>query len=96
MVHEGEPKRGVETPTVPLTDYADAVRADCRTGCRQGNGVPDRGGEAGHCVRVTVRNFRTFDKAEWRDTTLFLGGLDEVRAGTCLASAQVGQMRVIE
>ena len=32
---------------------------------------------------VTVRNFRTFDdKPEWHDTTLFLDGLDESRAGT--------------
>ena len=32
---------------------------------------------------VTVRNFRTFDdKPEWHDTTLFLDGLDETRAGT--------------
>ena len=34
-------------------------------------------------VYVTVRNFRTFDdKPEWHDTTLFLDGLDESRAGT--------------
>ena len=32
-------------------------------------------------VYVTVRDFLTFDKPEWRGTTLYLDGLDEVRAG---------------
>ena len=31
---------------------------------------------------VTVSDFRTFDRLEWRDKTLFLDGLDEARAGT--------------
>lgn len=33
--------------------------------------------------RVTARDFLTFDdRAEWQDTTLFIDGLDETRAGT--------------
>ncbi len=34
-------------------------------------------------LRVTARDFTTFDdRAEWRDTTLFIDGLDETRAGS--------------
>ena len=37
--------------------------------------------QGGHCV--TARDFLTFDdRAEWHDTTLFIDGLDETRAGT--------------
>ena len=58
------------------------VRADCRTGCRQDNGIPHRGSEPGG-EYVTVRNFRTFDdKSEWHGTTPFVDGLDESRVGT--------------
>ena len=37
--------------------------------------------QSGRCV--TARDFLTFDdRAEWHDTTLFIDGLDETRAGT--------------
>ena len=37
--------------------------------------------QGGHCV--TARDFLTFDdRPEWHDTTLFIDGLDETRAGT--------------
>jgi hypothetical protein len=37
--------------------------------------------QGGHCV--TARDFLTFDdRAEWHETTLFIDGLDETRAGT--------------
>ena len=37
--------------------------------------------QGGRCV--TARDFLTFDdRAEWHDTTLFIDGLDETRAGT--------------
>ena len=32
-------------------------------------------------IYVSVRDFLTYDRREWRDTTLYFDGLDEVRAG---------------
>ena len=45
MVDEGEPKRDVEKSATPLTNYADAAAyvLIAETGCRQDNGVRDRG-----------------------------------------------------
>ena len=43
---------------------------------------------------VTVRNFRTFDdRPEWKDTTLFLDGLDESRAGTTDGRTPLDEIR---
>ena len=41
---------------------------------------------------VTARDFLTFDcRPEWRDTTLFIDGLDETRAGTADGRTPLGQ-----
>ena len=71
---------------VPLTQLRgrSGVRADRGAGCWKNNShLRDRGGKSQGGTYVTVRNFLTFsDKPEWHDTTLFLDGLDEARAGT--------------
>ena len=46
--------------------------------------------QGGRCV--TARDFLTFDdRAEWHDTTLFIDGLDETRAGTDRRAYSIGQ-----
>ena len=83
MVNAGEAQLGGETTTRPLTDYTDAsayvLIAEPGAGKTTAfeTEATRRGGKY-----VTVRDFRTFDKAEWRNSTLFLDGLDEARAGT--------------
>ena len=84
VVTEGEATRDAKERAAPLSGYANA--AACVLIAEPGAGkttafeteAASQGG-----VYVTVRNFRTFDdKPEWHDTTLFLDGLDESRAGT--------------
>ena len=82
-VHEGDSERGAKSPAAPLIEYSAAAAyvliaepGAGKTTAFETEAVR-QGGEY-----VTVRDFRTFDKAEWRGKTLFLDGLDEARAGT--------------
>ena len=83
MVDEGEPKRDVEKSATPLTNFADAAAyvLIAEPGAGKTTAFETEAASQG-AVCVTVRDFRTFEKPEWRDTTLFLDGLDEARAGT--------------
>ncbi len=84
VVNEGEVTRDVKAGTAPLSDYANtaayvliAEPGAGKTTAFKSEAASQEG------TYVTVRNFRTFDdEPEWHDTTLFLDGLDEVRAGT--------------
>ena len=53
VVNEGEETRGTKARAAPLSDYANAAAyvLIARTGCRQDNGIRDRGSKAGGCVR---------------------------------------------
>ena len=84
VVNEGDPDRGAEKSSRPLSNYADAAAyvliAEPGAGKTTAfqTEAARQGGEY-----VTVRSFRTFDdNPEWHDTQLFLDGLDESRAGT--------------
>ena len=83
VVDEGEPKRDVEKSATPLTNFADAAAyvLIAEPGAGKTTAFETEAASQG-AVCVTVRDFRTFEKPEWRDTTLFLDGLDEARAGT--------------
>lgn len=82
-VIEGEAARNAKERTAPLSSYANAAAyvliAEPGAGKTTAFGI-EAASQGGKCV--TVRNFLTFgDKPEWHDTTLFLDGLDESRAG---------------
>ena len=53
-----------------------------------------REAECGGGHYVTARDFTTYDdKSEWRDTTLFIDGLDEVRAGAADGRTPLNSIR---
>ena len=81
VVDEREPQRDGGRQ-VPLTDYADAAAyvLIAEPGAGKSTAFETEAASRG-AVYVTVRNFLRLDKPEWRDTTLFLDGLDESRAG---------------
>ena len=80
VVDEDEPPRDGDRQA-PLTDYADtsAYVLIAEPGAGKTTAFKTEAAKQG-AVHVTVRNFLRFDKPEWRDTTLFLDGLDESRA----------------
>ena len=83
VVDEAEPKKDAKKPATPLDNYADvaAYVLIAEPGAGKTTAFKIEAAKQG-AVCVTVRDFRTFEKPEWRDTTLFLDGLDEARAGT--------------
>ena len=84
VVNEGEATRDANERAAPLSDYANtaAYVLIAEPGAGKTTAFKTEAASQGG-VYVTVRNFRTFDdKPEWHDTTLFLDGLDESRAGT--------------
>ena len=84
VVNEGEETRGTKARAAPLSDYANAAAyvLIAEPGAGKTTAFETEAARQGG-VYVTVRNFLTFDdKPEWHDTTLFLDGLDESRAGT--------------
>ena len=83
-VREGETQRGAGKRAVPLSDYANvaAYVLIAEPGAGKTTAFETEAANQGG-VYVTARIFLTFDdKPEWHDTTLFLDGLDESRAGT--------------
>ena len=84
VVDEGKATRDVKERVAPLSGYASAAAyvLIAEPGAGKTTAFETEAASQG-CVYVTVRNFLTFDdKPEWHDTTLFLDGLDESRAGT--------------
>ena len=73
------PERGKQTP---LTEYADrgAYVLIAEPGAGKTTAFKSEAAKPG-AMYVSVRKFRTLDEPEWRDKTLFLDGLDELRAG---------------
>ena len=83
MVDEGEPMRQAEKSGIALASYTDAPAyvLIAEPGAGKTTAFKTEAASQGGTF-VTVRNFLTFsDKPEWHDTTLFLDGLDESRAG---------------
>ncbi len=82
-VNASEAKREGKASTKPLTDYADAAAyvLIAEPGAGKTTAFKTEAATQGGKY-VTVGEFRTFDKPEWRDKTLFLDGLDEARART--------------
>ena len=84
VVQEGGAARDKRTGATPLSDFANvagyvliAEPGAGKTTAFKTEAARQRG------TYVTVRDFLTFkDRPEWHDTTLFLDGLDESRAGT--------------
>ena len=82
VVDEGDSKRGAKSTAAPLIDYSNAAAYVLIAEPGAGKTTAFKTEAARQSAKyVTVREFRTFDKPEWRDTTLFLDGLDEARAG---------------
>ena len=84
IVDEGESTRGSKERVAPLSDYAIVAAYVLIAEPGAGKTTAFKTEAARHGgTYVTVRNFLTFDdRPEWHDTTLFLDGLDESRAGT--------------
>ena len=78
----------------PLTDYADraAYVLIAEPGAGKTTAFKSEA-EAQGAVCVTVRTFLTFENSEWRDSTLFLDGLDESRAGKVDGQTRLDQLR---
>lgn len=74
-----------ESPSRPLEDFRETEAYVLLGAPGAGKTVAFKQ-EAVQCpdgYYVTARDFNTFDdKPEWRDTTLFIDGLDEMRAGS--------------
>ena len=70
MVQEGEPKRYASKSASPLTDYADAggYVLIAEPGAGETSAFKTEAARQG-AVCATVRDFRTFEKAEWCGTT---------------------------
>lgn len=80
---EGESKPNGKNSVTPLADYADvaAYVLIAEPGAGKTTAFRTEAAKEG-AVYVTVRRFLARDpRPEWRDTTLFLDGLDESRAG---------------
>ena len=83
VVDEGDSERGAKSTAAPLIEYSSASAYVLIAEPGAGKTTAFKTEAARQSAKyVTVREFRTFDKPEWRDTTLFLDGLDEARAGT--------------
>ena len=84
VINEGEASRDAKARAVPLSGYANAAAyvLIAEPGAGKTTAFETEAASQGGTY-VTVRNFRTFDnRPEWHETTLFLDGLDESRAGT--------------
>ena len=83
VVGEGEETRDAKGSAAPLSNYANSAAyvLIAEPGAGKTTAFKTEAASQGG-VYVTVRDFRTFDdKPEWHNTTLFLDGLDESRAG---------------
>ena len=82
IVDEGETTRAAKKRTAPLSDYANAAAyvLIAEPGAGKTTAFKTEAAKQG-ALYVTVRNFRTFDRPEWRGRTLFLDGLGRVARG---------------
>ena len=82
VVDEREPQPEGKKRAAPLNGYADvaAYVLIAEPGAGKTTAFKTEAARE-QALCVTVRDFRTFDRPEWRDRTLFLDGLDESRAG---------------
>ncbi len=84
VVNEGEGSDNAKAGTAPLSSYANAAAYVLIAEPGAGKTTAfetEAKSQDGECV--TVRKFLTYDdRPEWHNTTLFLDGLDEARAGT--------------
>ena len=95
VVDDSQAPRDARGRPAPLTSYANsrayvliAEPGDGKTTAFKAEAASQGG------TYVTVRNFRTFDdRPEWKDTTLFLDGLDESRAGTTDGRTPLDEIR---
>ncbi len=88
------PREARDRPT-PLTSYANSAAyvLIAEPGAGKTTAFKAEAASQGGTY-VTVRNFRTFDdRPEWKDTTLFLDGLDESRAGTTDGRTPLDEIR---
>ena len=78
----------------PLTNYADtaAYVLIAEPGAGKSTAFQSEAAREG-AAYATVRAFLTFDKPEWRGTTLFLDGLDESRVGAVDGRTPLDQIR---
>ena len=84
VVNEGEAAGNAKASAAPLSSYAHAAAYVLIAEPGAGKTTAfetEAKSQGGECV--TVRKFRTYeDRPEWHNTTLFLDGLDESRAGS--------------
>ena len=83
VVDDSQAPRDARDRPTPLTSYANSAAyvLIAEPGAGKTTAFKAEAASQGGTY-VTVRNFRTFDdRPEWKDTTLFLDGLDESRAG---------------
>ena len=94
MVDDREPKPDVKKGAAPLSGYADvaAYVLIAEPGAGKTTAFKTEAAKQ-RALCVTVRDFRTFDRPEWRGRTLFLDGLDESRAGTADGRAPLDDIR---
>ena len=88
------PRDATDRPT-PLTSYASSAAyvLIAEPGAGKTTAFKDEAASQGGTY-VTVWDFRTFDdRPEWKDTTLFLDGLDESRAGTTDGRTPLDEIR---
>ena len=98
VIREKDPYRGRNEPSLPLSEFRDkpayVLLGDPGAGKTTAFGAEskDLGEEA---VMVSARDFLSLDinsRAEWRDKTLFIDGLDEVRAGSSDARTPMNRL----
>ena len=85
------PDRGKQ---IPLAEYADktAYVLIAEPGAGKTTAFKSEAARMG-AICVSVRDFRAFDRPEWRDKTLFLDGLDESRAGAADGRTPLDEIR---
>ena len=82
-VREDDRQDATESSSRPLEDFRETA-AYVLLGHPGAGKTKAFGQETSGCpdgVKVTARNFVALDKPEWRGATLFIDGLDEMRAG---------------
>lgn len=95
-IGERQPRGPTHSPSRPVEDWKDEAAYVLLAPPGSGKTtifkhLAERQG--GHCV--TARDFLTFDdRPEWRDTTVFIDGLDETRAGTSDGRTPLDNIRV--
>ena len=95
VVNEDEQERSSKTSVTPLESFATTAAYVLIGEPGAGKTTTFKSEADIHGgTYVTVRNFLAYeDKPEWHDTTLYLDGLDESRAGTVDGRTKLDQIR---